>query len=137
MGEPIVRDQLFGIALIAGLCELVPVVDAKPMLYPKPDGVVSFDTFPVFPSGTRHDEDEPIHLKLKDPGLPIRVNLPVYAESAQRYARQGVRSGGHGEDPPLCQRGELRTARPATSKTRRRTSNGCLPKEATGRPRTM
>jgi electron-transferring-flavoprotein dehydrogenase len=44
----------------------------------------------VFLSGTRHDEDEPVHLKLNDPALPIRENLPVYAEPAQRYCPAGV-----------------------------------------------
>ena len=53
---------------------------------PRPDGVLTFDRLSsVFLSGTRHDEDEPVHLKLKDPALPIRDNLPLYAEPAQRY----------------------------------------------------
>jgi len=71
--------------------QLVPAKTATPIAYPKPDGVVSFDKLSsVFLSGTRHDEDEPIHLKLKDPALPIRENLPVYAEPAQRYCPAGV-----------------------------------------------
>ncbi len=71
--------------------QLIPAKDAKPILYPKPDGIVSFDKLSsVFLSGTRHDEDEPIHLKLKDSALPIRENLPVYAEPAQRYCPAGV-----------------------------------------------
>ena len=71
--------------------QLMRAKDAAPIIYPKPDGVVSFDKLSsVFLSGTRHDEDEPIHLKLKDSDLPIRENLPVYAEPAQRYCPAGV-----------------------------------------------
>jgi electron-transferring-flavoprotein dehydrogenase len=71
--------------------QLMPAKTAKPISYPKPDGVVSFDRLSsVFLSGTRHDEDEPIHLKLKDSALPIQENLPVYAEPAQRYCPAGV-----------------------------------------------
>jgi len=44
----------------------------------------------VFLSNTNHEEDQPIHLKLKDPELPIRDNLPKYAEPAQRYCPAGV-----------------------------------------------
>jgi electron-transferring-flavoprotein dehydrogenase len=61
------------------------------MSYGKPDGVITFDILSsVFLSGTRHDEDEPVHLKLKEPTLPIRENFPVYAEPAQRYCPAGV-----------------------------------------------
>jgi electron-transferring-flavoprotein dehydrogenase len=71
--------------------QLIPAKNAKPIAYPKPDGVVSFDKLSsVFLSGTRHDEDEPVHLKLKDSALPIASNLPVYAEPAQRYCPAGV-----------------------------------------------
>jgi electron-transferring-flavoprotein dehydrogenase len=71
--------------------QLKPASGFKPIDYPRPDGVVTFDKLSsVFLSGTRHDEDEPIHLKLKDPALPISRNLPVYAEPAQRYCPAGV-----------------------------------------------
>jgi electron-transferring-flavoprotein dehydrogenase len=91
-------NQLFGFSPFGTLsgkgpdyARLVPAKDARPIAYPKPDGVVSFDRLSsVFLSGTRHDEDEPVHLKLKDPALPIRENLPVYAEPAQRYCPAGV-----------------------------------------------
>jgi len=70
---------------------LLPAAKAKPIVYEKPDGIVGFDILSsVFLSGTRHDEDEPVHLKLKDPALPIRENLAVYAEPAQRYCPAGV-----------------------------------------------
>lgn len=65
--------------------------DAKPIAYPKPDGVFSFDKLTsVFLSNTNHEEDQPIHLTLKDPSIPINVNLPLYDEPAQRYCPAGV-----------------------------------------------
>jgi electron-transferring-flavoprotein dehydrogenase len=65
--------------------------DYQPIAYPKPDGVISFDKLSsVFLSNTNHEEDQPVHLKLTDPDIPIRVNLPVYAEPAQRYCPAGV-----------------------------------------------
>jgi electron-transferring-flavoprotein dehydrogenase len=64
---------------------------AKPIAYPKPDGVLTFDRLTsVAFSGTNHEEDQPAHLKLTDPALPIAVNLPEYAEPAQRYCPAGV-----------------------------------------------
>jgi electron-transferring-flavoprotein dehydrogenase len=70
---------------------LIPANKARPIAYPKPDGVITFDRLSsVFLSGTRHEEDEPVHLKLNDAALPIRENLPVYAEPAQRYCPAGV-----------------------------------------------
>jgi len=58
----------------------------KPIDYPKPDGVLSFDILSsVFLSGTNHDENEPVHLVLTDPAIPIDRNLPLFAEPAQRY----------------------------------------------------
>lgn len=58
----------------------------KPIEYPKPDGVLSFDILSsVFLSGTNHDENEPVHLVLTDPAIPIDRNLPLFAEPAQRY----------------------------------------------------
>jgi electron-transferring-flavoprotein dehydrogenase len=65
--------------------------DHKPIDYPKPDGKLSFDRLTnVAFSFTNHDEAQPAHLKLKDAGVPIRVNLPEYAEPAQRYCPAGV-----------------------------------------------
>jgi electron-transferring-flavoprotein dehydrogenase len=61
-------------------------VQSKPIDYPKPDGMLTFDILSsVFLSGTNHDENEPVHLKLADPTTPIAHNLPDYAEPAQRY----------------------------------------------------
>ncbi len=59
--------------------------------YPKPDGVISFDRLSsVFISNTNHEEDQPVHLQLKDPSIPIAYNLPLYDEPAQRYCPAGV-----------------------------------------------
>jgi electron-transferring-flavoprotein dehydrogenase len=65
--------------------------DYAPIVYPKPDGVLSFDKLSsVFISNTNHDEDQPSHLKLRDPSIPIAVNLPKYGEPARLYCPAGV-----------------------------------------------
>nr|WP_246889703.1 electron transfer flavoprotein-ubiquinone oxidoreductase [Pseudomonas protegens] len=59
--------------------------------YPKPDGKLSFDKLSsVFISGTNHEEEQPCHLKLTDPSIPLSRNLPLYDEPAQRYCPAGV-----------------------------------------------
>lgn len=59
--------------------------------YPKPDGKLTFDKLSsVFISNTNHAEDQPCHLRLTDPNVPIETNLPIYAEPAQRYCPAGV-----------------------------------------------
>ena len=63
----------------------------KPIAYPKPDGKLTFDKLTnVSFSATNHEEDQPVHLRLADPSIPIHVNLPDYAEPAQRYCPAGV-----------------------------------------------
>ncbi len=63
----------------------------KPIAYPKPDGVISFDRLTsVAFSFTNHEEDQPCHLRLTDPTVPTRVNLPVYAGPEARYCPAGV-----------------------------------------------
>jgi len=63
----------------------------KPIDYPKPDGTLSFDRLTnVSYSFTNHEESQPCHLHLADPDIPIKVNLPKYAEPAQRYCPAGV-----------------------------------------------
>ena len=65
--------------------------DAMPIAYAKPDGVLTFDKLTnVSFSATNHEEDQPVHLRLTDPSIPIAVNLPEYAEPAQRYCPAGV-----------------------------------------------
>ena len=60
--------------------------DAQPIEYERPDGKLTFDILSsVFLSGTNHEEDQPVHLRLTDPTIPIERNLPEYAEPAQRY----------------------------------------------------
>jgi electron-transferring-flavoprotein dehydrogenase len=91
-------NQLFGFSLLGTLkhskadyATLERASDAKPIIYPKPDGMLSFDKLSsVFLSNTNHEEDQPVHLVLKDPSIPIRVNLPEYDEPAQRYCPAGV-----------------------------------------------
>ncbi|NJR78312.1 4Fe-4S dicluster domain-containing protein [Sphingomonas corticis] len=59
--------------------------------YPKPDGVLTFDRLSsVFLSNTNHEEDQPVHLTLKDPSIPVEYDLPMYDEPAQRYCPAGV-----------------------------------------------
>ncbi len=70
---------------------LLPAAACRPIAYPKPDGVVSFDRLSsVFLSNTNHEEDQPCHLVLEDPTVAIRVNLAQYAAPEQRYCPAGV-----------------------------------------------
>jgi electron-transferring-flavoprotein dehydrogenase len=65
--------------------------DYEPIVYPKPDGVLSFDKLSsVFLSNTNHDENQPAHLRLKDPTIPISENLPRFGEPARLYCPAGV-----------------------------------------------
>jgi electron-transferring-flavoprotein dehydrogenase len=71
--------------------KLWPKEECDPIVYPKPDGVLSFDRLSsVFLSGTNHEEDQPCHLHLKDPDVPIDYNLPIYGEPARLYCPAGV-----------------------------------------------
>ncbi|WP_368904699.1 electron transfer flavoprotein-ubiquinone oxidoreductase [Taklimakanibacter lacteus] len=100
-------NQLFGFGLgtwkhgKADYATLKPASQMKPIDYPKPDGIISFDRLTnVAFSATNHEEDEPPHLKLKNPSIPIAVNLPNWAEPAQRYCPAGVYEvvGGEGQE---------------------------------------
>ncbi|MBU2966026.1 electron transfer flavoprotein-ubiquinone oxidoreductase [Amphritea sp. 2_MG-2023] len=65
--------------------------ECAPIVYPKPDGVLSFDKpSSVFLSNTNHEENQPCHLKLKDSTIPLMQNLPKFDEPAQRYCPAGV-----------------------------------------------
>jgi len=71
--------------------QLRPKTEFAPIAYPKPDGVVSFDRLSsVYLSNTNHNEDQPVHLRLKDPSVPVRVNLELYDAPEQRYCPAGV-----------------------------------------------
>jgi len=70
--------------------------------YPKPDGKLTFDkASSVYLSGTNHEDNQPVHLQLADPSVPIRVNLPMYDEPAQRYCPVGVYEVVEKEDGPV------------------------------------
>ena len=70
---------------------LLPARKTKVIAYPKPDGQISFDKLSsVFISNTNHEENQPGHLKLGDPALPVEKNLPEWDEPAQRYCPAGV-----------------------------------------------
>ena len=98
IGLDLWTNQLFGISLFGTLAHGKPdfatlkkAADSKRLAYPKPDGKITFDRLSsVFISNTNHEEDQPVHLVLRDPSIPIKVNLPEYAEPAQRYCPAGV-----------------------------------------------
>jgi electron-transferring-flavoprotein dehydrogenase len=70
---------------------LRPATDFKPIVYPKPDGKLTFDRLSsVFISNTNHAEDQPVHLTLKNPNIPVEVNLAKFAGPEQRYCPAGV-----------------------------------------------
>ncbi|PSF11929.1 electron transfer flavoprotein-ubiquinone oxidoreductase [Marinobacter fuscus] len=70
---------------------LKPASKCKKINYPKPDNKLTFDRLSsVFISNTNHEEDQPVHLKLTDPEIPLKDNLPKYDEPAQRYCPAGV-----------------------------------------------
>jgi electron-transferring-flavoprotein dehydrogenase len=70
---------------------LKPAAECRKIEYPKPDGKLTFDKLSsVFISNTNHEEDQPIHLTLRDPSIPITVNLARYDAPEQRYCPAGV-----------------------------------------------
>ncbi len=91
-------NELFGGSLFGTLkhgkpdnATLKPLAEVKPIVYPKPDGRISFDkASSVFLSNTNHEENQPVHLRLRDPSIPIRDNLPRYGEPARLYCPAGV-----------------------------------------------
>jgi electron-transferring-flavoprotein dehydrogenase len=71
--------------------KLRPAAECTPIEYPKPDGKITFDRLSsVYVSNTNHEENQPIHLTLKDPAIPVRVNLATYAGPEARYCPAGV-----------------------------------------------
>jgi electron-transferring-flavoprotein dehydrogenase len=99
-------NELFGFSPFGTLkhgkpdsATLQPISAVTPIIYPKPDGRITFDKpSSVFLSNTNHEEDQPIHLKLKDPSIPIRVNLPEYGEPARLYCPAGVYEVVYGDE---------------------------------------
>jgi electron-transferring-flavoprotein dehydrogenase len=70
---------------------LRPAAEAAPIAYPRPDGVLSFDKpSSVYLSNTHHEEDQPVHLVLRDAGVPVSINLARYDGPEQRYCPAGV-----------------------------------------------
>src|SRR5437667_264978 len=70
--------------------QIRPATEFSPIAYPRPDGVLTFDRLSsVFISNTNHNEDQPVHLTLKDPSVPLQ-NLQIYAGPEQRYCPAGV-----------------------------------------------
>src|SRR5574337_105915 len=70
---------------------LKPAADCQPIAYPKPDGKLTFDRLSsVFISNTNHTENQPVHLTLKDPAVPVAINLATYAGPESRYCPAGV-----------------------------------------------
>jgi len=70
---------------------LIPITDATPIDYPKPDGKISFDLLTnISRSNTSHEEDQPIHLTLKDDSTPVNYNLKVFGGPESRYCPAGV-----------------------------------------------
>jgi electron-transferring-flavoprotein dehydrogenase len=114
-----------------------PAASFKPIVYPKPDGKLTFDRLSsVFISNTNHAEDQPVHLTLKNPACRCEVNLAKYAGPEQRYCPAGVYEfvkTDEGQERCRSMRRTACTARPATSRTRPRTSCGSPRKAAAGR----
>ncbi|WP_347555838.1 electron transfer flavoprotein-ubiquinone oxidoreductase [Robbsia sp. KACC 23696] len=77
---------------------LKPAAECTPIVYPKPDGVLTFDRLSsVFLSNTNHEENQPAHLTLKDPTVPVRINLAKYAGPEARFCPAGVYEFAQGE----------------------------------------
>lgn len=84
--------------------QLKPAQDFQPIHYPKPDNKITFDKLTqVALTGTRHREDQPCHLKLKDPKLAIDVNLKIYASPESRYCPAAVYEIVDAETSPRLQ----------------------------------
>ncbi|SAL85900.1 electron transport protein [Caballeronia choica] len=70
---------------------LKPASKCRPIVYPKPDGKLTFDRLSsVFISNTNHEENQPAHLTLRDASVPVRVNLKAYAGPESRYCPAAV-----------------------------------------------
>jgi electron-transferring-flavoprotein dehydrogenase len=83
---------------------LKPAAECRPIDYPKPDGIITFDRLTsVSFSSTNHEEDQPCHLKLKDPKRPVDVDLKIFAGPASRFCPAGVYEYVEGPNGPRFQ----------------------------------
>jgi electron-transferring-flavoprotein dehydrogenase len=70
---------------------LLKLGKSHPINYVKPDGKLVFDkNSSVFLTNTNHEENQPVHLHLIDPEIPLKINLPIWGEPAQKYCPAGV-----------------------------------------------
>jgi electron-transferring-flavoprotein dehydrogenase len=105
-GIDMLTNELFGFSFFGTLkhgkpdyATLKPLSEVKPIQYPRPDGKISFDKLSsVFISNTNHEEDQPVHLRLKDPTIPVTHNLPEYGEPARLYCPAGVYEIVYGDE---------------------------------------
>jgi electron-transferring-flavoprotein dehydrogenase len=99
-------NELFGFSFFGTLkhgkpdhATLKPLKDVQPIVYPKLASKEAFDKLSsVFVSNTNHEEDQPVHLKLADPDIPIRENLPLYGEPARLYCPAAVYEVVYGDE---------------------------------------
>jgi electron-transferring-flavoprotein dehydrogenase len=99
-------NDLFGFSLFGtqkhgkpDYATLKRIDQVTPIVYPKPDGVLTFDkSSSVFLSNTSHSEDQPIHLKLKDASIPVGKNLSEFGEPARLYCPAGVYEIVYGDE---------------------------------------
>jgi len=88
----------------ADYSELKPATQCKKIEYAKPDGVFTFDKLSSLAlSGVAHEENQPVHLRLKNAAIPTEYNLPIFAEPAQRYCPAGVYEILYENDKPRLQ----------------------------------
>lgn len=115
---------------------LLPADQCKPVEYPKPDGKLTFDIpSSLYLSGTMHEENQPAHLTLKNPDIPVTVNFTKYAGPEARYCPAAVYefvTDSDGKTRLQINAATVCTAKPAISRTRHRILSGSLPKEAAG-----
>ena len=138
-------NELFGFSIFGTLkhgkpdsATLKPLAEVKPIVYPKPDGKISFDKpSSVFLSNTNHEEDQPVHLRLRDPAVadPRQPAALRRAGAALLSRRASMRwSTPTKPGAPIRASSSTRrtasTAKPATSRTPRRTSTGRRPRAA-------
>jgi electron-transferring-flavoprotein dehydrogenase len=99
-------NSLFGFSFFGTMghgkpdyASLKKLSEVTPITYPRPDGKLSFDKpSSVFLSNTNHEEDQPVHLVLADPSIPVGRNLPDYGEPARLYCPAGVYEIVYGDE---------------------------------------